>query len=145
MFPKFSNSVLTQPYEFSGCAILLVRKALPRFFLCIFSSLTCLKKRVFSKRDLLRWKVFLKSEKIPALLYLGKGPEYKPFHDFQPVPSAYRPWAQISNHGRAVLRPFSYTFFFFFFNEKAFEQEWEKEERVLRAQMFSAMVETIRH
>jgi hypothetical protein len=37
------------------------RKALPGFFLCIFSSLTCLKKRrnlpVFSKRDLLQWKV----------------------------------------------------------------------------------------
>jgi len=32
---------------------------------------------------------------------LGKGPEYKPFHDFRPVPSAYRPRAQISNHGRA--------------------------------------------
>jgi hypothetical protein len=42
------------------------RKALPGFFLCIFSSLTCLKKRrnlpVFSKRDLLQWKV-------PAGLY----------------------------------------------------------------------------
>jgi hypothetical protein len=33
------------------------RKALPEFFLRIFSSLTCLKKPVFSKRDLLRWKV----------------------------------------------------------------------------------------
>jgi hypothetical protein len=50
-------------------------KALPGFFLCIFSSLTCLKKPVFSKRDLLQWKVpaslslFLKSERIPALLY----------------------------------------------------------------------------
>jgi hypothetical protein len=85
-------------------AILLVRKALPRFFL------TCLKKRVFSKRDLLGWKV-------PARLYWDL-----------PVPSAYRPWAQISNHGRAVLRPFSYTFFLFFFNEKAFEQEREKEQ-----------------
>jgi hypothetical protein len=38
------------------------RKALPGFFLCIFSSFTCLKKLVFSKRDLLRWKV-------PARLY----------------------------------------------------------------------------
>jgi hypothetical protein len=37
-------------------------KALPAFFLCIFSSLTCLKKPVFSKQDLLRWKV-------PAMLY----------------------------------------------------------------------------
>jgi hypothetical protein len=33
------------------------RKALPEFFLCIFSSLTYLKKPVFSKQDLLRWKV----------------------------------------------------------------------------------------
>jgi hypothetical protein len=39
-----------------------IRKALPGFFLCIFSSLTCLKKPVLSKRDLLRWKV-------PARLY----------------------------------------------------------------------------
>ncbi len=30
---------------------------MPGFFLCIFSSLTYLKKPVFSKRDLLRWKV----------------------------------------------------------------------------------------
>ncbi len=44
---------------------------------------------------------FLKSEKIPALLYIGKGPEYKPFCDFWLVPSACRPCAQISNHGRA--------------------------------------------
>jgi hypothetical protein len=63
-------------------------KALPGFFLCIFSSLTCLKKLVFSKPDLLRWKVsaslslFLKSENIPALLYIGKGPEYRPFREF---------------------------------------------------------------
>jgi hypothetical protein len=62
-----------------------IRKALPGFFLCIFSSLTCLKKPVFSKRELMQWKVpaslslFLKSEKIPALLYVGKGPEYRPF------------------------------------------------------------------
>ncbi len=34
----------------------LLRKALPGIFLCIFSSLTCLKKPVFSKMDLLRWK-----------------------------------------------------------------------------------------
>jgi len=82
-------------------------EARPGFFLCIFSSLTCLKKSVFSKRDLLQWKVpaslslFLKSEKIPTLLYLGKGLVYRPFCDFQPVPSAYQPWAQILNHGRA--------------------------------------------
>jgi len=29
-------------------------KALPAFFLCLFSSLTCLKKLIFSKQDLLR-------------------------------------------------------------------------------------------
>jgi hypothetical protein len=73
------------------------------FFFCIFTSLTCLKKKpVFSKRDLLSWKVparlywdlltsgryqpachyFLKSEKVPALLYIGKGPEYRPFRAF---------------------------------------------------------------
>jgi hypothetical protein len=51
-----------------------------------------LKKLVFSKRDLLWWKVpaslslFLKSEKIPALPYVGKGHECRPFPDFRPVP-----------------------------------------------------------
>jgi len=79
-----------------------LRKALPGFFLCIFSSLTCLKKPVFSKPDLLRLEgtsqavlgssdqrkvraglsLFLKSEKIQAVLYGGKGPEYRPVHDF---------------------------------------------------------------
>jgi hypothetical protein len=43
-------------YVFQG------RKALPGFFLCIFSSITCLKRPVLSKRDLLQWKV-------PARLY----------------------------------------------------------------------------
>jgi len=82
-------------------------KALPVFFLCIFSSLICLKKLVFSNPDLLRWKVtaslslFLKSEKIPALLYIGKGPEYRPFLNFDLFPW---PWAQISNHGRACTQ-----------------------------------------
>jgi hypothetical protein len=44
----------------------------------MFSSLTCLKKPVFRKQDILGWKVpaslslFLKPEKIPALLYIGK-------------------------------------------------------------------------
>jgi hypothetical protein len=46
--------------------------------------------------DLLQWKIpanlslFLKSEKIPALLYVGEGHE---FDDFQLVPSTYWPWA----------------------------------------------------
>jgi len=48
--------------------------------------------------------LFLKSEKIPALLYLGKGLEYRPFCDFRPISLAYRPWAQISNHGRAFTQ-----------------------------------------
>jgi hypothetical protein len=43
----------------------LSHKVLPGFFLCIFSSLTCLKK-----------------------------PEHRPFRDFRPVPSAYQPQAQ---------------------------------------------------
>jgi len=45
--------------------------------------------------------LFLKSEKIPALLEVGKGPEYRTFSDFRPLPSTYRPRAQISNHGKA--------------------------------------------
>jgi hypothetical protein len=92
---------------------LTLRKALPGFFLCVFSSITCLKKPVFSKWDLLWWKVpatlywelttsqpvtISKGEKISALLYIGKGPEYRPFRDFRPVPSTYQPRAQISNH-----------------------------------------------
>jgi hypothetical protein len=44
--------------------------------------------------------LFLKSEKIPALPYGGKGLQYKSFHDFQCVPLAYWPWVQISKHGR---------------------------------------------
>jgi hypothetical protein len=63
--------------------------------------------------------LFLKSEKIPALLYVGKGHEYKPFLDFRPVPSAYRPRTQISNHRRACTQallyetPLSFLFPFF--------------------------------
>ncbi len=48
--------------------------------------------------------LFLKSEKIPALLYVGRGPEYRPFRDFRPVHSGYRPRAQISNHRRACTQ-----------------------------------------
>jgi hypothetical protein len=32
--------------------------------------------------------LFLKSEKIPALLYKGKEPEYRPFRNFRPVHTA---------------------------------------------------------
>ncbi len=51
----------------------------------------------FQQVDLLWWKVpaslslFLKSENNPAPLYVGKGPEYRRFRDFRPIPSAYRP------------------------------------------------------
>jgi hypothetical protein len=85
------------------------------FSLCIFSFFTYVKTPVFSKPDLLRWKVparlywglltsgrypaslslFLKCEKIPALLYIGKGPEYRPFLDFR---------AEISNHKMACTQ-----------------------------------------
>jgi hypothetical protein len=36
--------------------------------------------------------------------YVWKGLEYRPFHDFRPVPLAYRPWAHISNHWRACTQ-----------------------------------------
>ncbi len=35
-----------------------------------------------------------KLKKTGAALYVGNGPEYKPFHDFRPVQSAHRPRAQ---------------------------------------------------
>jgi hypothetical protein len=109
------------------------RKALPGFFLCIFSSIACLKKPVFSKRDLPRWKkvparlywilltsercqpaslsLFLKRENIPAQLYFKKGPEYIQAFccDFQPVPSAYPPGHGSETTEGPILRPFSYT------------------------------------
>jgi hypothetical protein len=81
MVLKFTNSI----NHIERMGHLAHSKVLRGFFLCIFSSLTCLKKTVFSKPDLLQWKVpaslslFLKSEKIPALLYAGKGPLLRPF------------------------------------------------------------------
>jgi hypothetical protein len=49
--------------------------------------------------------LFLRSEKIEAVLYGGKEPEYRPFpRFFRPVPSAHPPGAQISNHGRACTQ-----------------------------------------
>jgi hypothetical protein len=86
-----------------------VRKALPGFFLSIFSFVTFLKKPCFQQAgssavegtshavmgscDELNvpttLSLFLRSEKIPALLYVGKEPKYRrPFLDFPPVPSA---------------------------------------------------------
>ncbi len=50
--------------------------------------------------------LFLKREKFPRLLYVGKGPKYNPIRDFRPVR------AQISNHGRgsgpSPIRKFPY-------------------------------------
>jgi len=99
------------------------------FFLCIFSSLTCLKKPVFIKLDLLWWKLparlavlgssdqrkvpaslslFLKSEKNPSSALRRKRIwVYRPFCDFRPVPSAYRPRIYRSQITEGlVLRPF---------------------------------------
>jgi hypothetical protein len=97
---------------------ILISKALPGISF-VFSA-TCIKKPVFSKRDLLSWKVptrlywdlltdrrssqpvtISKKWKNPSLIYIGKGPQYRPFHDFRPVLLAYRPQAQISNSERA--------------------------------------------
>ncbi len=54
--------------------------------------------------------LFLKSDKIPALLYVGKGPEYSPFRDFdlfrRPIGLGHR--SQITE--RPVLRPFSHIY-----------------------------------
>jgi len=52
--------------------------------------------------------LFLKSEKISALLYVGKGLEDTPFHDFDlyPRPTGLGHRSQIMKG----LRPFSYSF-----------------------------------
>jgi hypothetical protein len=122
------------------CSIFF-RQALPGFFLFIFSSPylpeeTCFQQAgssvvegtsqaVLGSSDQRKVPasllLLLKSETIPALLYVAKGPEYKPFRDFRPVPSAYRPWTQISNHRRACTQalldetPLSFFYLFFFF------------------------------
>jgi hypothetical protein len=87
----------------TGCFAL--HKALPGFFLCIFSSLTYLKKPVFTL------SLFQKSEKIPTLLSVGKGPENRPFRDFRPVPSAYRLSTGLGQRSQitegSIFRPFS--------------------------------------
>ncbi len=46
--------------------------------------------------------LFQKSEKIPALLYIGRGPKYRPFCDLRSVPEA-----EIMEGPE--LRPFSYN------------------------------------
>ncbi len=101
-----------------------VVKHCPGFFLRIFSSLACLKKPVFTKAgssavedtsetvlgssdqrkvraSLL--SLFLKSEKIPALLYVGKGPEYRPFHDLFSRPAGLGHMSQISYVGPSPI------------------------------------------
>jgi hypothetical protein len=53
--------------------------------------------------QLVSLSLFLKSEKISALLYfVGKGPKYRPFRYFRPVPSANK--HEISNHQRACTQ-----------------------------------------
>jgi hypothetical protein len=37
-------------------------------------------------------------------LYIGEGPEYKPFCDLRSVPDAGRPREQVKNHGRACTQ-----------------------------------------
>jgi hypothetical protein len=78
-------------------------KQLPRFFLCILSSLTCLGKTCFQqagsstvegtshaalgssdqRKVPASLSLFLKLGKIPALFYVGKGHEYRPFRDLR--------------------------------------------------------------
>jgi hypothetical protein len=48
--------------------------------------------------------LFLKSEKIPALLCVGKGFEYRSFRDFRPVPSP----TGLGHRSQIPLRPFSH-------------------------------------
>jgi hypothetical protein len=88
---------------------------LPRFFRCILSSLACLGKTCFQqagsstvegtsqaalgssdqRKVPASLSLFLKREKIPAVFYVGKGPEYRPFLDLRSVLEA-------------GIRPFSY-------------------------------------
>ncbi len=72
---------------------------------------------VFSKWDLLRWRyqpgctgIFRPAEGTrKTLLYLGKGPEYRPFCDFQLAPLAYEPSARALLFKRQ-LRLFDFIF-----------------------------------
>jgi hypothetical protein len=94
----------------------LCHKALPGVFL-VFSSLLPARRNLFSASGIFcsgRYQpgstgisslLLLKSENIPALLYLGKGPEYRPFRDF--LPTGLRHRSQIMEG--PVLRPFPYT------------------------------------
>jgi hypothetical protein len=65
--------------------------------------------------DLLQWKVpaglslFLKSEKIPALLYAGKRPKYTPFmiFDLFPRPTGLEYRSQITGRACSPIHIFS--------------------------------------
>jgi hypothetical protein len=85
VFLTSKNGLLTPPQPLSTAWIF------PLYFELSYVH----EKLVFRKRDLLlRWKVpaslslFLKSEKIPALLYIGRGRMYRPFCDLRSVPEA---------------------------------------------------------
>jgi hypothetical protein len=99
------------------------RKALPWFFRCIFSSLTCLKKTLFRKGALLRWKVLarlygilwpVESTSQPVIIS-WKNPsstlrrKTSVIFDLLPRPTGLGHRFQITE-GHA-LRPFCYTWF----------------------------------
>jgi hypothetical protein len=98
-------------------------KALPGFFLCIFSSITWPAETLVSASGIFcggtylpasqallgssdQWKVpaslslFLKSEKIPALLYLGKGPALPRFH--RRACASFQALLQYRNHEQLI-------------------------------------------
>ncbi len=83
----------------------MVRKALPGFFLCIFSCLTCLKKPVFSQPFTIskKWK-----NPSSALRRRRTGVQALPaIFDLFPWPTGLRHRSQITEG--PVLGPFSYT------------------------------------
>ncbi len=64
-------------------------------FFFVFSALLCAWRNLFSASRIL-WPAASTNSAIRR-----KKPDYRPFCDFQRVPRAYRPRAQISNHRRA--------------------------------------------
>ncbi len=119
-------------------------KALPGFFLCIFSAHLPASRNLFSASGFLGGgsyqppcHYFYKVKKSQLCFYIGKGPEYTgPCVLFWPVPLAYSPQGQISNHGRACTRALllyinNNTFHYFTDNkglevEKRFGGGWKK-------------------
>ncbi len=74
-------------------------------------------------------------KKIPAPLYIGKGPEYRPFRDFWTVHLADRLQAQISNQGRACTHALLLYLMWSFFPRASFKMVvsyagWDSGERV---------------